>query len=56
MTRLKVHISKLRDYAAEAGHWPSHYSLGTRCGVRQPREYTNRRDRATCKGCLKVKV
>lgn len=53
---MKVHISKLRDYAAEAGRWPSHYSLGTRCGVRQPREFTSRRGRATCKGCLKAKV
>lgn len=53
---MKIHISKLRDYSAEAGRWPSHYSLGTRCGVRLPQLHTTRRSRATCGRCLKAKA
>ncbi len=51
---MKIHISKMRDYSAERGGWPSHNSLGTRCGRRLPQNFTSRRSRATCKACLKA--
>ena len=53
---MKVHIGKLVDYSAARGGWPSHSSMGARCGRRQPGSFTNRRGRATCKACLKAKV
>jgi hypothetical protein len=52
---MKVHIAALVDLSTKRGGWPSHSSLVGRCGRTQPRETTTRRNRATCKACLKAR-
>lgn len=50
----KIHISKF--ITRYQGSWPTHASLGARCGRSLPEQFTNRRSRATCKACLKARA
>ena len=52
---MKIHIAALVDLSAKRGGWPSHSSLVGRCGRTRPHQITDRRNRATCKACLKAK-